>query len=347
MQADPPSARADPETFRFRGIHPRLHLGTTSDRYAGWIGQIYSTERYAGRITRRSRRLGGRTFTEEVLPVESVEEYFEHFDVLEIDYTFYRPLLEEDGRPTTNLHVLREYARHLRPGDRLVLKAPQAFFARKLRRGEAMVPNPEYLDAGGFARRFYEPARSILGDALEGILFEQEYQRKADRVPPERMAEDLDRFLGALPRDDVYHVELRTGAYLCRPVLEVLGARGAGLVFAHWTWLPPLREQLRRARGRFTSRAGWVVIRLLTPRGVRYEQAYAMAHPFDRLVEGMMTPGMVEDAVGIARAAVNAGRDVDLLVNNRAAGNAPLLAREIARRWLGTGKGTVPRRPGS
>ncbi len=336
------TARFDPEAFFFRGIHPHLHLGTTSDRYAGWIGQIYTPGRYAGRVTRRSRRLAGRTFTEEVLPVESVEEYFEHFDVLEIDYTFYRPLLDADGRATTNFHVLREYARHLGPCDRLVLKAPQAFFAQKLRRGEAMVANPEYLDAEGFARRFYEPARNILGDALGGILFEQEDQRKSDRVPPERMADDLDRFLRAVPPDDLYHVELRTGAYLCRPVLDVLGACGVGLVFAHWTWLPPLREQLRRTRGRFTNRAGRVVIRLLTPRGVRYEEAYARAHPFDRLVEGMMTPGMVEDAVAVARAAVGAGRDVDLLVNNRAAGNAPLLAREIARRWLGSGAGTAP-----
>jgi uncharacterized protein YecE (DUF72 family) len=32
----------------------------------------------------------GKTFIEEVLPVDSVQEYFEHFPVLEIDFTFYR-----------------------------------------------------------------------------------------------------------------------------------------------------------------------------------------------------------------------------------------------------------------
>jgi len=340
LSADAKDARFDPETFRFRGIHPRLHLGTTSDRYAGWLDQIYSPERYAGRITRRTRRLGGRTFVEEVLPVESVEEYFEHFEVLEVDYTFYRPLLDPDGRATTNLHALRAYARHLGPGDRLVLKAPQAFFAQKLRRGAGMVPNPDYLDAQGFARRFYEPARAVLGEALGGIVFEQEYQRKADRVPPERLAEDLDRFLRAVPADDLYHVELRTAAYLVRPAFEVLAAHGAGLVFSHWTWLPPLREQLRRAGGRFFNRAGRVVIRLLTPRNVRYEEAYARAHPFDRLVEGMATPGMIEDAVALARRAMGDERDVDLLANNRAAGNAPLLLRELARRWLRSGAGS-------
>ena len=43
------------------------------------------------------------------LPVESVEEYFEHFRVLEIDYTFYSLLMDEDGKPTQNYHVLKRY----------------------------------------------------------------------------------------------------------------------------------------------------------------------------------------------------------------------------------------------
>ena len=40
------------ERFDFRNIHPQISLGTASDRYGGWIGQIYSERRY--QITRRS-----------------------------------------------------------------------------------------------------------------------------------------------------------------------------------------------------------------------------------------------------------------------------------------------------
>jgi hypothetical protein len=40
-----------------------------------------------------------KTFVERVLPVDSVEEYFEHFPVLEIDFPFYRPLLDNDSQP--------------------------------------------------------------------------------------------------------------------------------------------------------------------------------------------------------------------------------------------------------
>ncbi len=77
------------ERFEFRDLAPHVFLGTASDRYAGWIGQIYTRERYEGRIKSRKKTVGKKSFVENTLPVESVQEYFEHFPVLEIDYTFY------------------------------------------------------------------------------------------------------------------------------------------------------------------------------------------------------------------------------------------------------------------
>ncbi len=129
------------ENFQFRDLHPNVFIGTASDRYAGWIGQIYSEERYAGRITRRTKKVGGKAFVEEVLPVESVEEYFRHFRVLELDFTFYRPLMDKDGNPTPTFHVLRNYCRHLKKEDKLILKVPQITFAAKLRRGSTYMEN--------------------------------------------------------------------------------------------------------------------------------------------------------------------------------------------------------------
>ncbi len=41
----------DPEKYKFRGLHPAIFMGTASDRYAGWIGQIYSPDRYKNRLT--------------------------------------------------------------------------------------------------------------------------------------------------------------------------------------------------------------------------------------------------------------------------------------------------------
>jgi len=65
--------------FLFRGLPKNILIGTASDCYAGWIGQIYTPGRYENGITRRSHKAGDKTFTEETLPVESVGEYFEHF----------------------------------------------------------------------------------------------------------------------------------------------------------------------------------------------------------------------------------------------------------------------------
>ena len=48
------------KTFHFRNLHPQIFIGTASDRYAGWIGQIYSQDRYIGRITKRSKIVAGK-----------------------------------------------------------------------------------------------------------------------------------------------------------------------------------------------------------------------------------------------------------------------------------------------
>ena len=97
------------KSFLFRKLFQNILIGTASDRYARWIGQIYSEGGYEKGITRRSHKVGDKTFSEETLPVEIVSEYFEHFPRLEIDYTFYRLLLEKDGKPTPNFHVLKSF----------------------------------------------------------------------------------------------------------------------------------------------------------------------------------------------------------------------------------------------
>jgi uncharacterized protein YecE (DUF72 family) len=321
-------------SFRFRDLCPGLVLGTASDRYAGWIGQIYTRERYAKGVTRRTKTVGGKAFVEEVLPVASVQEYFEHFGTLELDFTFYTPLRDSGGEPTRVFHLLHTYGRHLQDGDRLVLKAPQVIFAKNLYRRSGYVENEGYLNPQVFIRQFYEPAIELLDPWLDAIVFEQEYQRKDSRTPPREAAGALEAFFKAIPADDRYHVELRTEALLTGPVLEVLERYGVGQVLSHWTWLPPLSKQFIMAGRRFLNRRS-AVIRLMTPRGVRYEDAYARAHPFNKLVSGMESPGMVEDTTRIITAAIDAGTRITVIINNRAAGNAPLLAQEIARTFLG------------
>jgi uncharacterized protein YecE (DUF72 family) len=320
------------KSFLFRDLPQNVLIGTASDRYAGWIGQIYTPGRYEKGITRRSHKVKDQTFNEETLPVESVAEYFGHFPILEIDYTFYRPLLESKGGPTSNYHVLKSYRQQMKKGDLLLLKAPQMVIARKLHRGGAYVDNESYLNADIFTKQFYQPAVEILGSCLAGIIFEQEYHVKNDRFPPAKLARDLDEFFGQIPEDKRYHIELRTEAYLAEPVFEALKKHGVGLVFSHWSWLPPLRKQLAKAGTPFFNSGKQVVIRLMTPLRMSYEESYAKAFPFDKMVPGMPDPEMIEDTAKIVNEAIKDKVRVNLIINNRAGGNAPLIAEKIAER---------------
>jgi uncharacterized protein YecE (DUF72 family) len=331
--------QGDLESFYFRDLHPNVFMGTASDRYAGWIGQIYSEERYGQKISKRSKTVGGRTVTEETLPVESVEEYFQHFAVLELDFTFYRVLLDTELKPTQNYHVLRTYGKHLGRDDRLILKVPQIIFAQKLWRGGQFVENPDYLNAEIFTRQFYKPATDLLGDRVNGFIFEQEYQRKQDRVSPDTYAASLDKFFQKIPQDDRYHIEVRTDSLLTRPYFTLLEKFGIGQVLSHWTWLPPLRTQFAKSSRTFLNASKQCVIRLMTPRGTRYEEAYIKAFPFDKLVDGMMSPDMVEDTVGLMQAAIDQNVRANVVINNRAGGNAPLTAQKIAQQFSEAGPG--------
>jgi len=321
------------EKFDFRGVHPGVEFGTASDRYAGWTGQIYTPGRYEGRITSRRKKLGGRTYEEKVLPVECVEEYFRHFGVLELDFTFYRFLLDEEGKPTGSYRTLEAYRRHLSGDNRVLLKVPQAVFARHLFRGKSYAANPDHLDADLFTRRFFEPATALMEPHLAGFIFEQEYQRAGERQEEKELASAMNAFFSALPGDRRYHVELRTEAYLKEPLFDVLERFGVGQVLSHWTWLPSLETQFRKADGRLFNSGRRCVIRLLTPRGMRYEEAYHRAFPFDHMVEGMMSRGMTEDTVRIMREVLKKNGEVTVIANNRAGGNAPLVAREVAGKF--------------
>ena len=192
--------------------------------------------------------------------------------------------------------------------------------------------NDTYLHAGIFTKQFYEPAREILGSCLHGFIFEQEYHPKNDRFPPVKLAQDLDEFVSKIPEDTRYHLELRTEAYLADPVFEVLKKHGVGLVFSHWTWLPPLRKQFAKVKMEFFNSGKQAVIRLITPLRVSYEESYAKAFPFDKMISGMLDPEMIEDTVKIVSGAIKDKSQVNLIINNRVGGNALLIAQENADR---------------
>jgi len=99
-----------------------------------------------------------------------------------------------------------------------------------------------------------------------------------------------------------------------------------------WTWLPPLRKQFAKVRAEFFNSGNQVVIRLITPLRTSYEESYAKAFPFDKMVSGMLDPEMIEDTTRIVNEAIKEKIQLNLIINNRTGGNAPLIAQKIAER---------------
>ena len=63
-----------------------------------------------------------------------------------------------------------------------------------------------------------------------------------------------------------------------------------------------------------------------------YEESYAKAFPFDKMVNGMLDPEMIEDTIEIVNEAIKEKIQVNLIIDNRVGGNAPLIAQNIAHR---------------
>jgi hypothetical protein len=57
-----------------------------------------------------------------------------------------------------------------------------------------------------------------------------------------------------------------------------------------------------------------------------YEESYAKAFPFDKMVSGMLDPEMIEDTAKIVIEPTKDKVQVNLIISNRAAGKVPLIA---------------------
>jgi hypothetical protein len=78
------------------------------------------------------------------------------------------------------------------------------------------------------------------------------------------------------------------------------------------------------------------MVRLMTPRGMRYEVAYDKAQPFGKFVEGMLHQEMVQDTVSLMTTGIKEDVQTNIIINNRAGGNVPLIAQRIAERFIET-----------
>ena len=72
----------------------------------------------------------------------------------------------------------------------------------------------------------------------------------------------------------------------------------------------------------------------MTPLRMRYEEAYIKAYPFNKLINDMLNPQMVHETVEVMLSAINQGVRANVIINNRAGGNAPAIAQKVSAKFL-------------
>ncbi len=288
-------------------LSPLVRFGTSTWTYEGWQGQVYK-----------------RLYAKSKFAQECLGEYcqYQHqgeplFRTVGNDSTFYRP-------PTAN--QLRRYLNQIPEDFEMCFKVWEEItipsYAKHVRYGAKVgQPNPRFLDAQLFNALVLTPYREAKFEPHTGpFLFE--FQRHG--LSTEEFCTRLDSFLGELPRDFRYAVEIRNAGLLGADYRQVLHKHGAAHVYNHWSSMPPLAEQHKRLEA-FT--APFTVVRLLTPLKMSYEAAKKRAEPYDKIVGEL--PEMRRDTVELVKTAVAEQRRAYVLVNNRAEGNAPLTVQAL------------------
>ncbi len=297
-----------------------VRFGTSSWTYPGWQGLVYF----------RNYR------DEKDLTANSLGEYgtFPWFRTVGIDSTFYTP---------PRVETLKRYSEQLPQGFPWVSKVWEEItiptYAKHKRYGEkAGTTNPNFLNAPFFIERVLEPYR-VSGTLSQTGPFIFEFQAfpksKLNELPA--FLEKLDIFLGQLPKEYRYSIEIRNRELLSPDYFSILNRHSVTHCFNHWSYMPPLAEQMRAAANAGGLEAPFFVARILTPLGVAYEKAVELHQPYDR-IKTVLTE-MRADVVRLAHRALQRQVPAFILVNNRAEGNAPqtidAIGRQIVRRQTG------------
>jgi uncharacterized protein YecE (DUF72 family) len=282
-----------------------VFIGTSSWKYAGWLGQLYTPARYEYRgkvATTRFER-------------DCLAEYAEVFKTVCVDaayYTFPRP----DYLPKLAAQVPPDFQFGFKVTDAITLRK----FPNLPRFGpQAGLPNPDFLNADLFASAFLKPCAAIRSQV--GVLmfefskfYATDYQHGRDFVA------DLDRFLGALPAGWPYAVEMRNQHWLAPDYFQCLARHQVAHVFNNWSDMPPVNEQMALPGSRTNPRL--VAARFLLSPGRKYQEAVDRFRPYDRTQE-VNPEARASGARLIAEGqAVGADGKTLIYVNNRLEGNA-------------------------
>jgi len=181
-----------------------IHIGTSGWSYDDWVGGFYPD----GAVQR------------DYLPT-----YAEHFDVVEVDSTYYRPparRMVEGWRDRTPPHF------------RFAIKAPGEITHKKM-----------LADCGREMDELLE-ALEPLGERTLCVLLQFGYFNKKTFSGAGPFFDRLDAFLEEYATRVPLAVEIRNKWWLGREYFDLLRRRGASAALAEHSWMPPVDEMIAK-----------------------------------------------------------------------------------------------------
>ena len=281
-----------------------IFVGASSWKYEGWLGLIYTPERYMTR-----GKLSRAKFEKTCL-----SEYAEVFKTVCLDAGFYQ---------FPSAKMLDGIFSQV-PGDfRLTIKVTEDITVKRFpnlprygrRAGQI---NEHFLDADLFIASFLGPLEQYR-EQVGTLIFEFGHFHAGDWERGRQFVEALDGFFGRLPKGWNYAVEIRNESFLQAEYFEVLHRQGVAHTFNSWSRMPSVKEQLEMP-GSFT--ADFTAARFLLKPGRNYEQAVEKFQPYNEVKESNLEARMA--LIDLLTTPAKPGRPGRrfLYVNNRLEGCA-------------------------
>ncbi len=295
-----------------------IYVGTSSWKYEGWLGLIYSPERY----TTRGK------FSRAKFETTCLAEYAETFKTVCADAGYYQ-------FPSTKM--LDGYFSQLPPDFKLSIKVTEDITVKQFpnlpRYGRrAGQTNECFLDADLFISRFLGPLTPYR-EQVGTLFFEFSPFHQGDWERGREFVAHLDAFLDKLPKGWDYSVEIRNESFLHPDYFKTLRQNGVAHAFNSWSRMPPVSEQLKMIG---SETAEFTSARFLLQPGTKYEQAVNSYQPYaeikrpDQDARSAMAKLLTPAGDGRAKRCY-------LYVNNRLEGCAPKTIYEVVSKKLATG----------
>ena len=280
-------------------------VGTSSWKYPGWLGQLYTRDRYVWR---------GR-YAESRFERNCLAEYAEVFRTVCVDAAYY-VFPKRDALTAMAAQVPADFQFAFKVTDEITLKQFPNLPRFGHRAGQA---NGNFLNADLFASAFLTPCEAIRPN-IGLLMFEFTQFHGADFARGREFVTALDEFLGRLPRGWPYAVEIRNRNFLQPEYFAALARHGVAHVFNSWTDMPPVSEQIELP-GAFPT-PDLIAARFLLKPGRKYEDAVKRFSPYERVQE--VNPEGRTAGVKLLKRVTRSGQRIRgyIFVNNRFEGNA-------------------------